>query len=237
MKHMKPNRVSQQLATAAALGFADPEAERQFQQSYAATRRFWDATGTLVIMSLLPLLVNLPALKARLCPVPTVNDLTSSSLEPAWQLHPLLRTFPCAEAGPATSSTQLAQVVWLVRHWAPATAALYRINGDLEGSMANLCCIVALACLVWTRGTAVTAEGYSRNRTLLMSIWRIGKSMSGLLALVAHKLQRLPGWPAYTVEMYWGRTTMFGATRLLWHAHLMAVRPPAAAVFHALWLA
>jgi hypothetical protein len=222
-QHTNPTGLCQQLPKAAPEP-ADPDAEHQFQQSYATTRRFWDAAAAVVTLATLAFLINLPALKARLCACPASTVTTGANAQdPARQLHPLLRTFPCGTAGPESSSTRVAQAAWLLRHWVPATSALYWISGDLEGSFASVCCIAALVCLFQTRSAAVTAEGYSRNRTLLMSIWRVGSCLLGLLVLVAYKLQRLPGWPAYMLEMYWGRTTMFGAMRLLWHAHLMAV--------------
>ena len=206
------------------LQFSDPDAEHQFQQSYAASRRFWDAATAVATLAILSLFVNLPALRARVCNSPLTTQTYSQG---PLQLRSLLCTFPCADS----NTTQLAQATWLLRHWVPATIALYQINGDLEGSMATLCCIAVLACLVWNRGAAVRAAGYSQRRTLLMSIWRVGNSMCGFLVLVMCKLQLQPGWPICTVEMYWGRHTMYGATRLLWHTHLMPVSPSSALAY------
>jgi hypothetical protein len=220
----KAARHQQQLPTTPLLQFVDSDAEHQFQQSFAASRRCWDAATAFVILAIVIPIINLAALEARLCAYPSSSTDPPSGVSPAWQLHPVLRTFPCAAHGAPGSAWKLPQVVWWLRNWIPASWALYRINGDLEGCMANLCCVAALLWLLCTRGgSAARGPQYSKQRTLLMTCWRIGKSTAGVLALVIYKLQRLPGWPAHAVELYWGSKTMFGATALMWHTHLMAV--------------
>jgi hypothetical protein len=203
-------------AATALFEFSNTTEEHQFQQSDAASYRFWDTAAALIVVTILIPYINFVALEARLCPSMTPSTCRDN-LSPAWHLHQLLRTFPCA----ASPAVRLAQAAWWLRHWGPATLALYWINGDLDGFVAVLFPVAALLWLFWTSGAAV--RGYSRQRTLLMALWRVGRAVAGILPLVAYKVQRLPGWPAYTVEMHWGRSTMFGATRLLWHVHLMAV--------------
>jgi hypothetical protein len=206
----------QPTAATAMLEFTDAATEHQFQQSYAASYRYWDAAAALIVVAILIPYVNFVALEARLCP-PTAARTCPDNMSPAWHLHQLLRTFPCATTG------KLEQVVWWLRHWGPATLALYQIDCDVEAFVSNVGPIAALLWLFCTRGAAsVTGEGYGKQRTLVMTIWRVSKAVSGILALVAYKLQWLPGWHAHT-EKYWGRSTMFGATRMIWHAHLMAV--------------
>jgi hypothetical protein len=209
------------------LEFADPGAEHQFQQSFAAGRRYWDAAAALIVLACLLPYVNFLALEARVCPSCPTSATCPPSLTPAWHLHPVLRTFPCSDDG-TTPAAKLPRALWWLRHWGPATLALYRINGDLEGYVGHLGCIAALAHLFWTRGGEAARGGaYSKQRTLLLSIWRVGKCVSGALVLLVCRLQLLPGWTSGTWDMHWGQNTMFGATRLLWHAHLMAVSAPA----------
>jgi hypothetical protein len=216
-----PASQRQQPTVTAMVEFTNAASEHQFQQSYAASYRFWDAAAALIVVTVLIPYVNFLALEARLC-ASIAPTTCPDNLSPAWHLHQLLRSFPCA-TGPAG---RLAQATWWLRHWGPATLALYQIDCDVEAFVSNLGPIAALLWLFCTRGAAsVTGEGYSKQRTLVMTIWRVSKAVSGTLALAAYKLQLLPGWHSHT-ERYWGHSTMFGATRMIWHAHLMAVSVP-----------
>jgi hypothetical protein len=213
----RPARLHQRTAASATalLEFTDPAAEHQFQQSFAAGRRYWDVLTALLVVAY----VNFLALEARLCPCTAGPATCPDSPPPARHQDQLLRTFPCATA----PAGKLAQVAWWLRHWGPATLALYRIDGNLEGYAAHLFPMAALLWLLCMRGAGVRGGGYSVQRNLLMTIWRAGKAVSGILVLVAYKLQQLPGWPAHTLEMCWGRSTVFASTRMIWHVYLMPV--------------
>ena len=207
------------------LEFVDPAAERQFQHHFAVSRRCWDVAAALVILALLPI-CNLAGLRSRVCS-DAASTMYPSDQAPAWHLHPVLRSFPCAEGAAAVGTTnwQLPQLVWLARHWGPATYALYVTNNDLDGCVMHAGSIAALVWLLWARRlvTRGAAHRLQQQRTRLMTVWRLSKSWSALLVLLAFKMRGLPGWPQHTVVMYWGSSTMFGATRLLWQAIFLAV--------------
>jgi hypothetical protein len=182
------------------LQFTDPEAEQQFQQSFAAGRRLWDAAAVLTtLLALVPLLELAFSQDAQLCSATTSLPRTGSPRH-------LLKA-----------------VWWCQPYWRPAITS-YGITSSLEGAVAMLCSIATTVWLLWTLGVVSTpGAAYSKQRTLLMRAWRVGRSLTGVLVLVAYHLQQQAGWCAQTAQMPRCRSTMCAVTRLLWPAHFLSV--------------
>jgi hypothetical protein len=184
---------------ASPIEFTDPEAEQQFQQSFAVSCRFWDAAAAFAtLVALLPFLELAFTTESQLCSATT-------NVPPTGFPRHLLKA-----------------LWWCQSYWQPAITS-YGITNLLEGAVAMLCCIAMTLWLLWTGGVSPPGAAYSKQRTLLMTAWRVGRSVTGVLVLVAYHLQQQAGWCAQTGKMPWGRNTVCAVTRLLWPAHFLSV--------------
>jgi hypothetical protein len=191
---------------------SNPPLERQFQQSFASSRRLLDAVAAIVILAVIQPVLSVKALKTLLCPETglSASQLPNSCQDAAYSSQSAwLQSFPC-------NSSNAQKAAWWVQHWLPACAALQWRYGDLEGAWAHLASALVVAAVALS-----SREWYGRRRSAVMAVLRAGAFLTGLLAVVVNRRVMVGQLPLAGV--HYSSATMWGATRLLWHAQIFAV--------------